>query len=65
MQLVAPGSVGIPMDGDQRAAYALLHDDGRIEQRRVAYDYAARVRAVARGTPWGETIARRIERAVS
>jgi diadenosine tetraphosphatase ApaH/serine/threonine PP2A family protein phosphatase len=32
IQLVAPGSVGIPMDGDHRAAYALLHDDGRTEQ---------------------------------
>jgi diadenosine tetraphosphatase ApaH/serine/threonine PP2A family protein phosphatase len=54
--LVAPGSVGIPMDGDQRAAYALLHDDGRIERRRVAYDHAAsaaRVREVAAGAAWG------------
>lgn len=66
IQLVAPGSVGIPMDGDQRAAYALLHDNGRIERRRVAYDYAAsaaQVREVAAGAPWGHTIARRIERA--
>ncbi|HET6867518.1 MAG TPA: metallophosphoesterase family protein [Solirubrobacteraceae bacterium] len=66
IELVAPGSVGIPMDGDQRAAYALLHDDGRIGPRRVAYDHAAsaaRVRAFAAGAAWGETIARRIERA--
>lgn len=64
--LVAPGSVGVPLDGDHRAAYALLHDDGAIERRRVTYDYAAsaaRVREVAAGAPWGEVVAGRIERA--
>ncbi len=40
-ELVNPGSVGMPLDGDHRAAYALLHDDGTIEHRRVAYDHAA------------------------
>jgi len=66
IELVGPGSVGIPLDGDPRAAWALLHDDGRIEYRRVAYDHAgsaARVREVADGAPWGDVIARRIERA--
>lgn len=41
IELVNPGSVGMPFDGDHRAAYALLHDDGAIEHRRVAYDHAA------------------------
>jgi diadenosine tetraphosphatase ApaH/serine/threonine PP2A family protein phosphatase len=66
IELVGPGSVGLPVDGDQRAAYALMHDDGRIERRRVAYDHAAsaaRVREVAGGAPWGEIIAGHIERA--
>jgi diadenosine tetraphosphatase ApaH/serine/threonine PP2A family protein phosphatase len=66
IELVGPGSVGMPVDGDHRAAWALMHDDGRIERRRVAYDHAAsaaRVREVADGAPWGEAIARRIERA--
>jgi predicted phosphodiesterase len=66
IELVAPGSVGMPTDGDHRAAWALMHDDGRIERRRVAYDHvasAARVREVADGAPWGEVIAARIERA--
>ena len=61
-----PGAVGIPLDGDHRAAWALMHDDGRIERRRVAYDHAAsaaRVREVADGAPWGDVIAGRIERA--
>ena len=44
--LVNPGSVGMPFDGDPRAAYALLHDDGRLEHRRVAYDHEASATAV-------------------
>jgi diadenosine tetraphosphatase ApaH/serine/threonine PP2A family protein phosphatase len=66
IELVAPGSVGMPTDGDHRAAWALMHDDGRIERRRVAYDHAAsaaRVREVADGAPWGDVVAARIERA--
>jgi predicted phosphodiesterase len=39
--LVNPGSVGMPFDGDPRAAWAVLHDDGRVEHRRVAYDLDA------------------------
>jgi diadenosine tetraphosphatase ApaH/serine/threonine PP2A family protein phosphatase len=61
VELVNPGSVGLPFDGDHRAAYALLQDDGRIELRRVEYDWrrsadAARERA-------GELPARRLEQA--
>ena len=66
IELVAPGAVGIPLDGDHRAAWALMDDDGRIERRRVAYDHAAsaaRVREVADGAPWGDVVAGRIERA--
>ena len=40
VELVNPGSVGMPLDGDHRAAYALLRDDGTIEHRRVGYDHA-------------------------
>ena len=36
----------MPLDGDHRAAYALLHDDGTIELRRVEYDWRASVRNV-------------------
>jgi diadenosine tetraphosphatase ApaH/serine/threonine PP2A family protein phosphatase len=63
VELVNPGSVGMPFDGDPRAAYALLHDDGRIEHRRVAYDHQAsaeRVRSI--GEPWAEVVAARIGR---
>lgn len=39
LELVNPGSVGMPMDGDTRAAYALVDDGGGIELRRVPYDH--------------------------
>jgi putative phosphoesterase len=64
VELVNPGSVGTPLDGDTRAAYALIHDDGRVEHRRVEYDHrasAAKVRAF--GGEWADVIAQRIERA--
>jgi predicted phosphodiesterase len=66
MELLNPGSVGMPLDGDHRASYALLHPDGRAEHRRVAYDHAAsaqRLREAFGGSPWSATIAGRIERA--
>jgi diadenosine tetraphosphatase ApaH/serine/threonine PP2A family protein phosphatase len=65
IRLVNPGSVGMPFDGDTRAAYALLGDDGRVEHRRVAYDHAASAAAVrARfDGDWTATVSRRIETA--
>jgi diadenosine tetraphosphatase ApaH/serine/threonine PP2A family protein phosphatase len=59
--LVNPGSVGMPLDGDHRAAYALLHDDGRIEPRRVDYDWRTSVRNVRDSV--GDLPADRIEQA--
>jgi diadenosine tetraphosphatase ApaH/serine/threonine PP2A family protein phosphatase len=64
--LVAPGSVGMPADGDRRAAYALLHDDGSVERRRVPYDTEAsivRVLEVGEGEPWAQATAQRLDRA--
>jgi diadenosine tetraphosphatase ApaH/serine/threonine PP2A family protein phosphatase len=63
-ELVNPGSVGIPVDGDHRAAFALAHADGRIEMRRVDYDFQASADAVREilGDA-GEIPARRIEQA--
>jgi diadenosine tetraphosphatase ApaH/serine/threonine PP2A family protein phosphatase len=57
--LVNPGSVGMPLDGDHRAAYAVLHEDGRVELRRVAYDWEPVVREVR--SKVGELPAKRIE----
>jgi diadenosine tetraphosphatase ApaH/serine/threonine PP2A family protein phosphatase len=39
IELLNPGSVGMPFDGDTRAAYALVSEDGSIELRHVAYDH--------------------------
>jgi predicted phosphodiesterase len=43
--LINPGSAGMPLDGDVRAAYALRHDDGEFEFRRVEYDIERAARA--------------------
>ena len=65
VELINPGSVGMPFDGDPRASYALLAGDGAVEHRRVAYDHRASADAVREGFGggWAETVARRIERA--
>jgi diadenosine tetraphosphatase ApaH/serine/threonine PP2A family protein phosphatase len=66
VDLVNPGSAGMPFDGDPRAAYALLADDGQIELRRVAYDHEASAAAVEErypGEPWAERSARRLRQA--
>jgi diadenosine tetraphosphatase ApaH/serine/threonine PP2A family protein phosphatase len=62
--LVNPGSVGLPLDGDRRAAWGLRSPDGAIELRRTEYDVApviARLRAI--GTEWAEQVARQIDSA--
>jgi predicted phosphodiesterase len=62
--LLNPGSVGMPFDGDHRAAYALIGDAGKAELRRVDYDWEASARAVReRLGEAGELPARRIEQA--
>ncbi len=64
VELVNPGSVGMPFDGDHRAAWAVAREDATIEHRRVGYDHAASAAAVRqRLGEAGEVPARRIERA--
>ena len=66
VELVNPGSVGMPFDGDTRAAYALLGPDGEVRHRRVTYDHAAAaalLRAEHADAPWAATVADRIEQA--
>ena len=58
VELVNPGSVGMPWDGDHRASYAVI-DGGEVEQRRVDYDWEAAVAAVRERV--GELPARRME----
>lgn len=70
IELINPGSVGLPLDGDRRAAYALVHESdelsdrhGQIELRRVPYDIERAIAAVRRLGPWAETVALRLQRA--
>jgi putative phosphoesterase len=58
IELLNPGSVGMPWDGDHRAAYAVVDGD-RIDCRRVEYDWQASVAAVRERV--GELPARRME----
>jgi predicted phosphodiesterase len=65
IELLNPGSVGVPLDGDTRASYALVREDGTIEHRRADYDAAASAAALRErfDAPFAEVIARRIESA--
>jgi len=58
IELLNPGSVGMPWDGDHRAAYAVVDGD-RVDCRRVEYDWEASVAAVRDRV--GELPARRME----
>jgi hypothetical protein len=54
----------MPFDGDPRAAYAVMRDDGSIEHRRVEYDHQASADAIReRIGEAGEQAARRVETA--
>jgi len=65
--LVDVASVGLPMDGDRRAAYAILTWEGsdwRAEHLRVNYDVPAVVHQMtAGGMPRGKHFAKRLMRA--
>ncbi len=58
--LVNPGSVGAPLDGDPRAAWALLQD-GEIHSRRTAYDIERAAAQMRSYGDWAEPIVHRIE----
>ena len=61
--LVNPGSVGMPLDGDRRAAWAVSPAPGEFEFRRCEYDVERAAGGYRRmGGDFGEFAARRIER---
>ena len=61
--LLNPGSAGMPLDGDVRAAYALRRDDGEFELRRVGYDVERAALAWEKfGGTFGVFAARRLRR---
>jgi diadenosine tetraphosphatase ApaH/serine/threonine PP2A family protein phosphatase len=62
-ELVNPGSVGMPLDADPRAGWALLQEGGRFEFRRTEYDVdraTARLRSLGE---WTERLVHRLEHA--
>jgi len=60
--LLNPGSVGMPLDGDPRAAWAVRADDGEFEFRRTEYDVEQAVAGYrSLGGDFGEFAARRLE----
>jgi predicted phosphodiesterase len=58
--LVNPGSVGAPLDGDPRAAWA-LYEAGRIGFRRTAYDNERAAAQMRSYGDWADPIVHRIE----
>jgi len=68
-RMVNPGSVGLPFDGDTRAAYALVtfeDGDATVDIRRVAYDVEAVIAKLAAGDyPSFDLMARRLRQAGS
>jgi predicted phosphodiesterase len=58
--LVNPGSVGAPLDGDVRAAWA-IYEDGVIGFRRTAYDVERAAAQMRSYGDWAEPIVYRIE----
>jgi predicted phosphodiesterase len=58
--LVNPGSVGMPLDGDVRAGWA-LYEDGELELRRTEYDVERAAAQMRTFGEWAEPIVYRIE----
>src|SRR6185437_4654419 len=62
-EVVNPGSVGMPLDGDPRAAWAIV-SDGQVMLRRTSYDVEAVADRVEREDgPFAEMVARRLRTA--
>jgi diadenosine tetraphosphatase ApaH/serine/threonine PP2A family protein phosphatase len=66
IDLVNPGSVGMPFDGDPRAAYLLVRERDQLELRRVAYEHELAATEVCErfgDSPFTRTVATRIRQA--
>ena len=62
-ELVNPGSVGLPSDGDRRSAWAVL-EDGQVSFRRTAYDVDAVIDELRQiGHPTAAEVGSRLRRA--
>ena len=58
--LVNPGSVGAPLDGDPRAAWA-VYADGEIRFRRTEYDVERAAAQMRSYGDWADPVVYRIE----
>jgi predicted phosphodiesterase len=58
--LVNPGSVGMPLDGDPRAAWA-LYEDGEFDLRRTEYDVERAAAQMRTYGEWADEVVYRIE----
>jgi diadenosine tetraphosphatase ApaH/serine/threonine PP2A family protein phosphatase len=63
-ELLNPGSVGMPLDGDTRAAWA-LRENGRFELRRTEYDVERAVTKMRAHGDWAQPIVQRLKRALA
>ena len=66
IELINPGSVGTPLDGDHRAAYALMSPDGTVELVRVRYDHTEAAAALVErhgDVGWTRIVASRLANA--
>jgi predicted phosphodiesterase len=62
-EVINPGSIGMPLDGDPRAAWAII-SDGRVTLRRTPYDVEAVAHRVQREDgPFADMVARRLRTA--
>jgi predicted phosphodiesterase len=62
-ELLNPGSVGMPLDGDTRAAWALRAEDGAFDFRRTEYELERALDGFRRlGGGFGEMVVGRLER---
>ena len=65
LTVVNPGSLGMPVDGDPRACYAVW-EDGNVQLKRTSYDIdraVARLRASGLPEEWAATMALVLRRA--
>jgi diadenosine tetraphosphatase ApaH/serine/threonine PP2A family protein phosphatase len=60
-ELLNPGSVGMPLDRDPRAAWALRHEDGSFELRRTTYDVERAVARLRTLGDWTDPVVHRLE----
>jgi len=63
-ELLNPGSVGMPLDGDTRAAWA-LRENGQFDLRRTEYDVKLAVTKMRAHGDWARPIVQRLERALA